>query len=170
MVIELDITTLKHFVQYHIWATARLNETLVHVSEQDFIQEKGLFFQSILGTLNHLYVGETLWFARFNQLEPPQLRLNHIVLSGKQDILLGLQEKAVQWQSFLDVLPESLLDSDLNYISSTGAEYCLPYGQTLLHVFNHATHHRGQITAALTQFGYTCPELDLVYMLVENRV
>ena len=37
--------------------------------------------------------------------------------------------------------------------------------QTLAHVFNHGTHHRGQITAALTALGQPCPELDLVYFL-----
>ena len=35
----------------------------------------------------------------------------------------------------------------------------------LAHVFNHGTHHRGQITAALTALGQPCPELDLVYFL-----
>ncbi|WP_092746890.1 DinB family protein [Acinetobacter boissieri] len=165
----MDIETLKHFSDYHIWATARLNETLMQVSEQDFIQDRGLFFNSILGTLNHMYVGETLWFARFNQLEPPRWQLNQMVLPNKMDLLLGLQEKTVQWQSFIETIPISILESDLRYRSSTGVEYCLPYGQTLLHVFNHATHHRGQITAALTQLGYICPELDWVYMLVELK-
>ena len=45
----------------------------------------------------------------------------------------------------------------------------LPFAATLLHVFNHGTHHRGQITAALTSMGYHCPEIDLVNMLVEEN-
>mgnify|MGYP003483959232 FL=1 len=48
-------------------------------------------------------------------------------------------------------------------------ELTLPYSATLLHIFNHGTHHRGQITAALTSLGYSCPELDLVYMLIEQQ-
>ena len=41
----------------------------------------------------------------------------------------------------------------------------LPFALTLSHVFNHGTHHRAQITAAVTAMGHVCPELDLVWML-----
>jgi uncharacterized damage-inducible protein DinB len=44
----------------------------------------------------------------------------------------------------------------------------LPFAATLAHVFNHATHHRGQITAALTAAGHAAPELDLVYLLQQE--
>ncbi len=46
----------------------------------------------------------------------------------------------------------------------------LPFAPTLGHVFDHATHHRGQITAAITAMGYPCPEIDWVWMLqAESR-
>ncbi len=48
--------------------------------------------------------------------------------------------------------------------------HSLPFAATLAHVFNHRTHHRGQITAALTAMGQPAPELDMVYMLqAENQ-
>ena len=45
----------------------------------------------------------------------------------------------------------------------------LPFAATLTHVFNHGTHHRGQITAAFTRLGQPFPELDLVYMLQQEQ-
>jgi len=45
----------------------------------------------------------------------------------------------------------------------------LPYAATLMHVFNHATHHRGQITAAMTALDYASPELDMLFMLMEEQ-
>jgi uncharacterized damage-inducible protein DinB len=45
----------------------------------------------------------------------------------------------------------------------------LPYAATLAHVFNHGTHHRGQVTAALTALGRPAPEIDLVWMLVGEK-
>lgn len=53
----------------------------------------------------------------------------------------------------------------LNYNRSDGQATSLPFAQMLGHVYNHATHHRGQITAALTAMGHASPELDWVRML-----
>jgi len=48
--------------------------------------------------------------------------------------------------------------------------HSLTFAAALAHVFNHSTHHRGQITAALTAMGQPAPELDMVYMLqAENK-
>ena len=51
------------------------------------------------------------------------------------------------------------------YTDKHPTPFSLPFAPALLHVFNHGTHHRGQITAALTALGQPCPELDLVYFL-----
>lgn len=61
--------------------------------------------------------------------------------------------------------PEQRFAGTLAYTTTRGAEVSLPFALTLAHVFNHSTHHRGQITAALTALGQPCPELDLVYFL-----
>ena len=55
--------------------------------------------------------------------------------------------------------------SMLEYTSTQGVAMRLPFAATLAHVFNHGTHHRGQITAAITALGRASPELDLVWML-----
>jgi uncharacterized damage-inducible protein DinB len=46
---------------------------------------------------------------------------------------------------------------------------CSRWLATITHVFNHATHHRGQATAALTRYGYPCPELNLIYFVRERK-
>jgi uncharacterized damage-inducible protein DinB len=56
----------------------------------------------------------------------------------------------------------------LSYTTMRGQPATLPFAATLAHVFNHGTHHRGQITAALTALGRPSPELDLVYCLQEE--
>ena len=55
--------------------------------------------------------------------------------------------------------------STLDYTTTKGIAQSLPFAPTLGHVFNHATHHRGQITAAITAMGYPCPVIDRVWML-----
>ena len=61
--------------------------------------------------------------------------------------------------------PEQRFAGTLDYTTMRGTAASLPFALTLAHVFNHSTHHRGQITAALTALNQPCPELDLVYFL-----
>lgn len=165
----MQIADFKLLARYNIWATIRLNQNLALISDEDFYKDCGLFFKSISGTLNHLLVGEHyLWFSRFTAGSSPQLALNHIAITDRKTILSELNSRAENWLDYLDQLDSQQLSSDLNYISSRGEAICLPFSSTLVHVFNHGTHHRGQITASLSAMGYPCPELDLIYMLVEQ--
>ncbi|MCU4414857.1 damage-inducible protein DinB [Acinetobacter sp. WU_MDCI_Axc73] len=156
--------------EYNVWATHRLITTLRKVSNTEMQRDVGLFFKSIFGTLNHLLVGEHhIWYLRFSQSISPRLALNAIVETDLVDLLNQLEIKSTNWIPLIESLDEITLNGDLNYQTTSGEQKCLPYAATLLHVFNHGTHHRGQITAALTALGYESPVLDLVYMLVERH-
>ncbi|WP_374252268.1 DinB family protein [Acinetobacter brisouii] len=166
----MNLESLQLLARYNIWATTKLSQSLANVTDADFYRDSGLFFQSIFGTLNHLLLGEhELWFSRFAKGYSPTLQLNSIVEQDRHILIQTLQEKALNWITFLNDLDPQDLAGNLNYQTSTGQPKSLPYAATLVHVFNHGTHHRGQISAALTAMGYACPELDLVYMLVEEQ-
>ena len=92
-------------------------------------------------------------------------KLNDEIHTDRAKITTALEEGAAQWQPLIESWPESRYDSQLSYTSSQGVAVALPFAATLGHVFNHGTHHRGQITVALTAMGKPCPELDLVRML-----
>lgn len=165
----MDLKTFELLARYNIWSTQKLNQILKNVSDEDFNAECGLYFKSISGTLNHLLVGEHhLWFPRFLSKPSPVLKLNTIIESDKDKLISQLENKAHNWIDFLKHIDAEKFKHDLKYKTSTGKEMSLPYAATLLHVFNHGTHHRGQVTAALTSMGYSCPEIDLVYMLIEE--
>lgn len=155
--------------EYNIWATHRLMQSLESIRDEDFYKDVGLYFKSIAGTLNHLLVGEHyLWYSRFKAGISPTIALDSIVHTEKEALLNELKQKSVNWISFIDQIDDTTLSGNLTYKRVSGQELTLPYAANLMHVFNHGTHHRGQITAALTMLGYQCPELDLVYMLVEK--
>ncbi|WP_121973397.1 DinB family protein [Acinetobacter stercoris] len=161
---------LLRMAEYNIWATARLVQALEPVSIDDFNKDTGLFFKSISGTLNHLLLGEHyLWYPRFKEGISPSIPLDTIVHTDKHILLRELRQKTLNWSSFIKQLDDRILDGKLSYRTTSGQQFTLPYSATLMHVFNHGTHHRGQITAALTHLGYESPVLDLVYMLVEQH-
>ena len=158
----------RNLARYHVWATRRLLDAHVAtLSEDDYRRDCGLFFRSVHGTLNHLLVGEgLLWFRRFAEgVSPGGVKLDDEVEPDRGRLAARLQETALAWEPLIDGLSSDVFDKPFHYTSSKGVAMTLPFGATLAHVFNHATHHRGQITAGLTAMGYACPELDLVYML-----
>lgn len=166
----MNKSTFQLLAQYNIWATSRLAQHLEKMTDEDFHQDIGLYFKSISGTLNHLLLGEhELWYSRFKYGTSPLMPLDRILHTDKKQLLDDLVEKSKNWIKFIEQLDESKLTENLSYQRASGQAMTLPYAATLMHVFNHGTHHRGQVTAAVTHLGYECPELDLVYMLAERE-
>ena len=155
--------------RYHHWATARLLAAVDGLSETDYRRDAGLFFRSVHGTLNHLLVAdEQLWRPRFADGVSPQVALNTEVEPDRAALRLRLAGATASWLPLLEGWPEARLHGRLDYQRLGGEAVSLPFAATLAHVFNHGTHHRGQISAALTAMGQPGPELDLVPMLREE--
>jgi len=155
--------------RYHVWATHRLLEAVLRVSAEDYQRDVGLFFKSIHGTLNHLLVAEhLLWFARFAKGASPVLALDAEIEPDRERLARALSGAAANWSQLIATWPAERFDGHLDYQTSKGVPQSLPFSASLAHVFNHATHHRGQITAALTGLGHAAPELDWVYHLQQQ--
>jgi len=152
--------------RYNLWAMRKLYEHVDALPEADYRRDAGLFFKSVHGTLNHILVGEhAVWFPRFaegvsnrvvldTELEPDRARLRERLIDGAQ-----------RWAPLIASWPAERFGGTLDYTTTRGVPQSLPFAATLAHVFNHGTHHRGQISAALTAMGHPCPELDMVWML-----
>ncbi len=155
--------------RYHLWATRKLFEQVDRLPDADYRRDAGVFFKSIHGTLNHLLVGEhLLWFVRFSQGASPVVALDAEVEADRSRLRERLIEGALAWLPSIAVWPEARLLGKLEYRRLQGQQVSLPFAATLAHVFNHGTHHRGQISAALTAMGQPAPVLDMVVMLQEE--
>lgn len=151
---------------YHAWATQRLlQEHIALMPDADYRRKVGLFFGSIHGTLNHLLVAETIWQARFIDGQSPTLAMDAELETDARKLAEFLSNFSSRWSIWLDGIHPSGLDGFLRYTRANGQILNLPFAQTLGHVFNHATHHRGQMTAAMTAMSYASPELDWVRLL-----
>ena len=161
---------LQTLARYNQWATLRLFKTVELLPDEAYRRNLGLFFKSVHGTLNHLLLAEHgLWFKRFNGAATEPTALDLEVEPDRQRLRQRLQSDAALWLPWLDGVSEQQLLGQLHYRRSDGQALSLPFAATLAQVFNHGTHHRGQVSAALTMLGLPCPELDLVPMLQEER-
>ena len=152
--------------RYNVWATRKLYEHVDALPESDYRRDAGLFFKSVHGTLNHLLVGEhALWFPRFSEGVSNKMALNAELEPDRARLHQRLIEGAQRWAPLIASLPLERFTGTLDYTTTRGVPQSLPFAATLAHVFNHGTHHRGQITAAITAMGHACPEIDLVWML-----
>ena len=158
-----------HFTQlarYNVWATVRLLDAVRALPEEAYRHDVGLFFNSIHGTLNHLLVGEhQLWFVRFSEGTSPRVALDAEAAPDRAALDARLRAGAARWEPLVKSVAPARWEGSLDYTTMRGTAASLPFAATLAHVFNHGTHHRGQVTAALTALGQPCPELDLVYYL-----
>ena len=168
MMIHAHFATL---ARYNVWATRALFEQVDSLPEADYRRDAGLFFKSVHGSLNHLLVAEQeAWFPRFAQGVSNRIALDTELETERARLRERLVDGAQRWAPLIASMPAERFAGMLEYTSTRGVPQSLPFAATLAHVFNHGTHHRGQITAAITAMGHACPELDLVRMLqAESR-
>ena len=58
------------FAAYNAWANERLYDAAAQLSDADYRADRGAFFKSVHGTLNHLLIGDRIWMRRFTGTEP----------------------------------------------------------------------------------------------------
>ncbi|TGL86261.1 damage-inducible protein [Leptospira congkakensis] len=150
---------------YHIWATNLLYESIDTISDTDYKKDVGLFFKSIHGTLNHLLLVEKVWYSRLvGEIYIPT-SLGEEIEHNRQTLKTRMIQSLELWESWLTGLDNSLWNTIFRYKTMRGFEAELIFSDVVQHNFNHRTHHRGQITAAITSLGGKSPEIDFVYYL-----
>jgi uncharacterized damage-inducible protein DinB len=150
--------------RYHVWATDQLlDRHIARLSDDEYRRDVGLFFRSVHGTLNHLLLTDRhLWFERFAHGVSPARKLNEEVHVDRLQLDAALRAAVRAWIPVIEAWEEARFDGELTYTSTAGATRTVPFDAALSHAFNHGTHHRGQITAAITALGHECPEIDLL--------
>lgn len=165
------------FATYNAEMNLRVHQAAQKLSGDELAQDRNAFFGSILGTLNHLIVGDTIWLQRIAQ-HPSDFPSLRIVKDWPKPAFLNqtLVKDLASWferriamdqiikQLVLEITPADL-DSLLHYTSTDGASNKKPLKNILLHFFNHQTHHRGQISTLLFQVGVDVGVTDLLSLV-----
>ncbi|MBV8653536.1 MAG: damage-inducible protein DinB [Alphaproteobacteria bacterium] len=152
------------FARYNEWANRQLYDAAASLPDADYRADRGAFFKSLHGTLNHLLVADRIWMQRFTGEGAPPDKLNAILhdrLAELRDARAAEDRRII---AYVDGLDEAQLAGTISYRRvSTPDMFVQPLAPALSHFFNHQTHHRGQAHAILTGLAGKAPELDLLY-------
>ncbi|MBI4462265.1 MAG: DinB family protein [Acidobacteria bacterium] len=159
------VATLRELFDYNYWARDRQLEACATLSQEQFRQPLGNSFSSLRDTLAHLLVCEWIWLERWRGRSPTQADVREFDAENFP-ALAALRERwsAVEREvhAYLANLKEAELAQPLSYVNLKGEQWTYPRWQTLLHLVNHQTYHRGQVTTLLRQLGAQPPAVDLL--------
>jgi uncharacterized damage-inducible protein DinB len=154
---------------YNGWANRRLYAAAAELPDDEYRADRGAFFKSVHGTLNHLLVADRIWMKRFTGQGDAPGRLNAILFENLSDLRQAREAEDARISAYIDGLDDAALALRFRYRrASTPQEFEQPLAPALLHVFNHQTHHRGQVHAILTGLGREVPALDLMHFQRES--
>ncbi len=159
----MSVTRYRSFAGYNRWANTRLYEFASHLSPDDYKADRGAFFGSVHGTLNHLLVADRIWMRRFTGVGDAPTGLDTILFHAFAELAAARAAEDDRIAHFIEGLDEGALARELSYVNSSGNAFTQRLASLLDHFFNHQTHHRGQVHALLTGLVGQAPELDLLY-------
>jgi len=163
--------------RYNEWMNNKLYEAAAGLPPDALAADRKAFFGSLLATLNHIAVADTIWLKRFASHPrfadalapiaalPAPATLDQMLF----DSFAGLRERRAfldrQVLAWVPSLRDDDLDAVIAYRRYNGESNNKPLGQLLLHFFNHQTHHRGQASTLLTQAGVDVGVTDLLMLV-----
>lgn len=157
---EFNAQALGTHLDYTKWASNRLVEVASTLSPEELTRDFGTADRSVLGTLVHIHAADRVWLGRIRGNPPAQFigpgDMRVEVIRDDWPRLLD------DWRNWAGGQTDESLNAPLRYKDMKGNAHETPVWQIVLHVVNHATHHRGQVSGFLRAMGHTPPPLDLI--------
>jgi len=168
------------YALYNEWINQKVFAATAKLSPEHMNKNTGAFFSSVIGTLNHILVWDITWLQRFAGHTTPYLSLKQVTKlhspSRNDEIIhanladLRVARTKID-QALIDFISETCerdFNANFSYKRVSGEKFCKNFGGMIQHVFNHQTHHRGQVTTLLFQMGIDPGVTDLLVTLEEE--
>jgi uncharacterized damage-inducible protein DinB len=145
---------------YSGWASRKLLEAALALPEEQQQREFGVSHKSLMGTLEHIFMADRVWFAR---------TVDKRVLQLDETFTTAWRQIQKRWEEWAMALTHQEIVRTVDYMDLKGNPHRTPVWQIALHVVNHATLHRGQAMSLLRQLGVEPPATDLIYYYREIK-
>lgn len=151
------------FAAYSHWANGVVYGAARALSDEQLASDRGAFFGSMIGTLNHLLCADRIWMRRFTGAGDAPSALDAILHAGFADLERARRAEDARIIGWIGEQSEESLAANFSYTPITNpAPVTQKLRSALSHFFNHQTHHRGQCHMILTSLGKPSITLDMV--------
>jgi uncharacterized damage-inducible protein DinB len=153
------------FAGYNAWCNERLYAATATVADDDYRADRGAYFKSLHGTLNHLLVGDRIWMKRFTGVGTVPTSLDAILYDDFEALRAARRSEDTLISRYIARLSDGDLVGTIRYRTFVRpADIEQPLAPALDHFFNHQTHHRGQAHALLSSIigNDATPSFDLI--------
>jgi uncharacterized damage-inducible protein DinB len=150
----------KRLAHYNKWANGQIYEAAAALDREDYFADRRAFFKSVHGTLNHILAIDKLWFGRFtgDLYIPPSL---DVILHDRLDALrqarIAFDDHIIKVVGSFD---QNAITGLFGWTTMEGEPYISTLDRCLTQIFNHQTHHRGQVHTLLSQLTGNAPPID----------
>lgn len=171
------MSSLQLMSQYNQTMNLKVYQAAIDLGDDEIQADRGAFFGSIFGTLNHIYVADIIWLKRFTRYSQNYTSLQNLPELENYNNLRAFVTKQIKSLSHLrqqldttiihwcqEIKPGEL-ELNLQYFDTKGNLYCKNYGQLIQHFFNHQTHHRGQVSTLFSQQNIDIGITDLLEII-----
>ena len=158
---------LESHLRYNAWASARLMDAVKELSNDELNHDFKTADRNVLLTLVHCFAADRAWFHRVDGTP----RANFV--ADEDRALATLQTEwpkySQKWLELFAGETEDSLTRNIPFTDLKGKQHEQPLWEIILHVVNHATHHRGQVSGFLRALGKVPPQLDLIFYYRQAR-
>ena len=160
----MNLTEVQRLYDYNSWANERVLESLQPIGQEVFASNKQASHGSIRGIIAHIAGAEWIWLERWKGSSPagllPESEFETVEIAAQR-----LRKIDHDLQQFTSGLTQADLDGSRGYKTTEGKAYSNVLSDMLLHLANHSSYHRGQITTLLRQSGALPQSTDFILFI-----
>jgi uncharacterized damage-inducible protein DinB len=163
--VPMNAAYFRQLADYNAWANGRIYAASAELSDEERKAKRPSFFGSIHATFNHLLVADRVWLARIAGGESGITRLDQELYADFAELRAARMSEDERITAVVASYKDDDLSETLRYRNMAGEEQATQMAFVLGHLFNHQTHHRGQVHGMLSGTDVAPPSLDLIYLV-----
>jgi|SRR5579864_3209113 len=147
-----NIEQMRELFNYLQWADRLVLDATAGLAEEEYFRQRAISLGSIHNLVVHTMGAEWVWLSRWRGTSPARIE-NHDDYPTRAALEARWPRVHAELFEFLDRQTPESLAAPLVYRHTSGDQYTVPLGHSMIHVVDHATYHRGQLNTMIKQAG-----------------